>query len=391
MIEFIGQHWANILFYIFTFSISAICIYIGNSQYSIHRHINKLFISAGLAIPIAVAGVRYYVGRDYANYVGMVERIQAGEPMWPRPIEPLSSLIINFSAAVGGDVMMFSLFSTLTVIFAYYSLKNLSPPGAKYIAISWIMYLFIIFPTTLNAVRSGLAISLVALAFSQLVDPTIKYRLAKFLIYIFIASMFHISALICLPIGLATYFVNITGKSNIKFESTMLGLAVVTALIFPILGVLFANIPLEILNTYARYFHQAGNAFYLPLASLVMLFTMIITILINKNRARNDIKLRTLYTLGLYYVPIMIVVGWLSYYTGTSRLTFFLEIIIITVVVYALKELTAEKIKNIKIKYVFLAFIVTLGIVMLVRNLNWAGAVPYNTVLTEGSINVRQD
>lgn len=391
MVESVIGHWPSILLYLGVFVVSAILVYTGNSNIIKTRHVRTTLTALGLTAPILLAGIRYYVGHDYKNYAGMVERVQSGEPMWPRAIEPLSSLIINLSASLGTGMVMFFLFSIITILFAYLALKKLVPPGALYISLGWFAYLCVQFPTTLNAVRSGASVSIVGYAFSQLADRSAKYRLIKFLALIGVSSLFHASSLICLPIGLAVYLAGYTSKINVKLERGLLILATFFALILPILGNVVAIIPIELISNYSRYFKDAGSSFYIPIVSLVMLSAIMFTYIVNKHSVHDNFKLRTLYSIALYYIPTTIAVGWLSYYTGTSRITFFFDIVTIALLVYALKESVGKRVISISMPSLVIAFTLVFSAMLLVRNLNWAGALPYTTVFSEETINVRKD
>lgn len=391
MIDAIINNWASILFYIVVFAVSAGLVYFGNKYTSTRHYLSRLTIAVGLVLPIILSGIRYYVGKDYANYVGMVERIQVSEAMWPRQIEPLSSLVINISASLGGSVTMFFLFAAVTVVFAYLAINKMTPGGAIYKALGWFAYLCVLLPTTLNATRSGAAVSVVAFAFSCLIDTNTKHRLVKFLIWIIVASLFHMSALIVLPIGLAVYAISRKGSINIKLERILLALSVLGALLFPLLGSIFAAVPIELVSNFARYFMEAGEHFYLPIVGLTMLVILIATFMLNRRKLSEDTKFRLLYSIGVYYLPVIVIIGWLSYYTGTSRLAFYLDIIILMILVYTLSHLREHTIKGVKVIKLATIVFILICTTLLVRNLVWAQALPYQTVFSQEASSVQED
>lgn len=391
MLESAAEHLPSLLLYISVFGVSAALIYAGH-KYGAQKHGARTALTTlGLAVPALLAGIRYYVGHDYSNYAGMVERVQAGETMWPRAVEPLSSLIINISALLGGSVVMFTLFSAFTIFFAYLALRKMSPPGAIYITLAWFAYLCIQFPTTLNAVRSGVSVSIMAYAFSQLIDRSAKYRLIKFFVLIGSASLFHASALIFLPIGVAVYLISRDYGASVKSGRILFGLAALCALILPVFGNIVAAIPLELISNYARYFEEAGSSFYIPIVSLAMLLVLSLTYLINRTGTGTDPKLRTLYSIAIYYIPVAIAVGWLSYYTGTSRLTFYFDIIIIALMAHAVRQFAIKKSSGKKPTIVVVLIVLMFSSALLLRNLNWAGALPYNTVFSQEATNARKN
>lgn len=380
---FLLGNWQSLVLYIAVFGVSAGLVYFGNKAAFSSKYLKWGVIISGLALPILLAGIRYRVGKDFANYAAMLGRVQEGVPMWPRPIEPLSSMTIHISASTGGAVMMFTLFAVVTTVFMYLALRKLLPADPAHIALGWFMYLCILFPTTLNAVRSGAAVSVAAFALSQLVDTKSKYRLAKFIGWTIVACLFHVSALIVLPIGIAVYLASRGEKLNIKLNLILLSIFTAGAIAFPLFGGLFAIMPIESIRVYERYFMEAGESFYLTKVGLAVAIALAIVLYINIDRSKKDPKLQVTSAIAMYYIPITIVIGWLAYYTGTSRLAFFLEPIIIVVIVYAVQRFWGKRRQNYRFALLAIGCVVALSLVLFVRNSIWADTLPYKTIFSQ--------
>ena len=265
------------------------------------------------------------------------------------------------------------------------AIKRLSPKEPCYLALSWLIYLFIVFPTTFNAVRSGAAVSIMTFAFSSLLvrGKNNHRRLAEFISWAMVAILFHISALICLPIGIAIYLISKDGKINQKLEKLLVGLASLIAIMFPLTHFIIASFPLEIISNLARYFREAGEHFSIPIGSVLMLLGLILSTILNRHEVSSNLKMRTMYSLAVYYIPISIIIGWLSYYTGTSRLAFYIEPIIVVLMVYAVKNGVRRWGKNKVASIAVVLFLLLFSSAMMARNLVWARALPYNTVLIQ--------
>lgn len=377
------DNWQSLLFYLLAFCLSAALIYFGNKRKLPARHLGNILTALGLALPIILAGIRHNVGRDYSSYTGMIENLQAGKEMYYRSIEPLSTLLIHFSASFGGNVVMFSLFGAISVLFAYFGIKRMVPPSAQYIALGYFMYLCIAFPIGLNAVRSGAAISVVVFAFSYLVNTKEKHRLSKFFGWLTVAIFLHTTAIICLPIGIIAYILSQDKKINSKKERAILGVSAGVALAFPLFGSLVGYAPVKLISNYSRFLTQLGEHFFIPIAGLVMLLMLAIALILTKSKASQDRKLQIVRTITMYYIPLALMVGWLSYYPSMSRLLFFIEPLIIVLITYAVWEVKGKLFNFLPLKIMVVAVVLVLSFAMLTRNLTWARALPYDTVFSK--------
>ncbi len=234
---------SSLLLYISTFVLSSLLFGFGLKR-------NYRFVKyAGLALPIALASARYMVGTDYQTYISIYDNVS--DLNLHQFLNAQNSfnelgyfLMFKLSRAItSGPYLMFALSSTLTMLFFYLGLNrhNLRNKGLTYF-----LYLMIIFPSTLNLVRQGLAISIVFFALSYLTDRNLK----KFVLWILVASLFHISALAILPL----YLINRIVKDNKSGRTVIFKTFVLSTFLYFLLPEvihLFSSIPL--FSRYIRY------------------------------------------------------------------------------------------------------------------------------------------
>ena len=160
---------------------------------------------------------------------------------------------------------MFAFSSMLTVFLFYAGLVRYK---LKHQSLIYLMYLFFVFPFTLNGIRQGIAMSIVFIAISYLIDKKLKY----FFIYIAIASIFHISALFLLPICALAFISYKTVKKNIK--TSLLKLFIVFCLSLFLLPIFVSFVlSLDVFNKYSIYQSVlvTGNNYSISLYILIMI------------------------------------------------------------------------------------------------------------------------
>lgn len=236
----------SLLFYVFCFSISATLLSIGIKKSS------RLLRIIAIAIPILVVGLRVDVGSDYNNYVLMFQQYSgSGVTGLSNTSTNGSSMEIGFLGLIkltalftNSAWLMFFLSAALTIGISYFAIKRLSPNS---VPITFLLFLFILVPFTTNGVRQGIAMSIVFFAYSYIV----RGNPAKYLIAIFVASCFHTSAIVILPLYLLRF---ITLKKRTDALLTLLSsitIAVFIVLAIPLLLIIVSTVPA--LNAYSHY------------------------------------------------------------------------------------------------------------------------------------------
>ena len=236
---------ASLVFYVVMFSIAALLMWWGISRKS------KLIVGFSLIIPILLSALRFNVGTDYSNYVLMFKDLslvpfdQYFTQVFPKIEIGFYALIKLSSWITNGPFLMFLGSSALIVLFFYFGLKkyNLKHPSLIYF-----LYLMVIFPTTLNGIRQGIAAAICFYAITFIISR----RPGKYLFWVFIASLFHISALFLAPL----YLLNIVikGKNEESLTKILLifsAVAVAMLMALPYLFEVLATVP--IFETYVQY------------------------------------------------------------------------------------------------------------------------------------------
>jgi hypothetical protein len=203
---------ASLAFYIITFLASGILVYLGNKERAVRRVfvlgryrmvINPLLI-AGVIIPILVAGLRQDVGSDFRSYVVEYDAaIQGGSYL-----EFGFNVVANLSNFItGSPVFMFVAFSALTVIPVMLGINKSTAVRREYRWLLWVLFLFIVFPQTLNMLRQGAS---VAIGFYIIISIIESHKLFKLshILGLILAVSFHASAWILVPLGCIAHLSN---------------------------------------------------------------------------------------------------------------------------------------------------------------------------------------
>lgn len=191
------------------------------------------------AIPfLLVASLRYYVGTDYGTYL----RLQIPEVMrginWR--VELLYRYVIKLGMFLGHTQWVFAITHLLIIYFVWKAIKKESPH------IGWSVFVFMFgtfFNNSLNLMRQfiGMAICLYAIRYIYRKD------LKHYIIYVLIATLFHRSLIVYIPI----YFL-LDVKIKPAFSLTIPVVCSVSARLIRKVMFNFANLA----NLYTTYFND---------------------------------------------------------------------------------------------------------------------------------------
>lgn len=210
---------ASLLFYIVSFLLSTILVYLGNrkSAYRLKLALNNRRITInplliiGAVIPVLIAGFRQNVGTDFASYiVEYNSAIQAGSYL-----EASFNIIANISNVLfGGPTFMFVAFSAMTIVPVMLALHKSTVIKSEYRWMFWMLFLFIMFPQTFNLLRQGVA---VAIGFYLVISVIESHRLFKIThaAVLLLAILFHSSAWVLVPIVMAAHALNNRRKISV--------------------------------------------------------------------------------------------------------------------------------------------------------------------------------
>lgn len=202
----------SLLFYVFSFLLSSLLVYLGSrpkyEDFSLRIFLNKrinILTTVGLIIPILIGGLLSGVGIDYDGYMRLFEKSNeldyagflAYNGFWT--VEPSFYLLARASMSiVDGSWLLFTVYSSINIIFFYLFLKRIIPSQR---ALGFYIYLFIFFLFTMTLMRQGAAIAVCLYALTYLLEK----RYFTYSALIGLASLIHFSALfflITLPLFL---------------------------------------------------------------------------------------------------------------------------------------------------------------------------------------------
>jgi len=154
---------------------------------------SKYFLYTIVLILILFSGFRYGIGVDYFSYENHFQAIKYG---YESSLEIGIQFIVYLTDYIGTTQLAFFVFSLITVVMFF---KYINAFSANYF-ISWII--FISYGTyylgSFNLIKQYIAISIFAFSIKYIVNG----NLLKYIISIVIASLFHLSALLLLPMYL---------------------------------------------------------------------------------------------------------------------------------------------------------------------------------------------
>ncbi len=196
----------SLLFYVTSFMAAAYLF-----SYGVRRK-SHFFTIFALLIPVVIGSFRYGVGTDYFNYVQLYNnhaQLSFSEFITENGFGEIVFFAIEKVAYILFDDPRFVFVSSivLAITFFYLGLKSYKP---RYPALVYLLYLMIMFPITFNAVRQGIAISIVFFAMSYI----IKKKPGQYAILILLAGLFHVSALLLLPVYALGRFIDRTNDTR---------------------------------------------------------------------------------------------------------------------------------------------------------------------------------
>ena len=166
-----------------------------------------------LLLLVCFIGLKYEVGTDWdVTYYNFI-RLTSGELSFDWVQNPLYSLISQISFHAGFSV--YGVYVACAAIFCVGLFSLLSRLSRPWLSLCC-FYPYYIMVFSFNFDRQSAALGLVMLGFSQLLDS----RRIRFILLLLLASLFHSTALILLPLLFAGE--RLTSKSSISFISTFL-------------------------------------------------------------------------------------------------------------------------------------------------------------------------
>lgn len=317
---------------------------LGSTKYIIisntyKNHIDKTLFFISSFCVFVFSAIRFNVGWDYKAYYytiknGLVTNIiDRGEI--------INIALIDLSRKLHFPFLYFIL-TSLIIVFSIYVLIN------KYSVNKWMsLILFVTFPlfylNSMSVIRFfvALSISIFGLRYIE------KKSFIKYLAVIFIATLFHKTALFCIVF----YFVDKINFNRLQY--------ILFLCCSPLFGLLFKFTTLKFFPVYQNYFNKANNQEGTK-AIIIIVFVGIISTLCLKYIKEN--KAATMY-FKFYFIGMCIYLLFASYGTLGHRLSLYGTIYLILLIPYLIKSVCIypKWICNLLVYLVFcLSFIYTL-------------------------------
>lgn len=336
------------------------------------------FFIVGFAL-IALAGLRYFVGTDYATYLQyQIPAVANGTNQNSHAVELLYSWLIKVGLYLGSTQWVFILTHLVIVIFLMLYIVNRS---LNYVWSIFILFFSTFFNFSLNGMRQSIATSI----FLYSTKYISKRKVIPYFLCITVAVLFHKSAMIYYPLYLLSY-INLT-----KIRYGILGIFFIVPVYF--LSSFLSQIVLKLsykFNIYTQYFDSiyTSTTMFDGTYRILLLFNLLVIIcfwmvggngnysdkiLPDNEEFKNGISV----DLSIQYLLLLLLV-LSSVIPGTFRLVYMFMPIQMSLIPNMLKISERNKYKIIFEIVLIIAYIVLYSLLILEYNQN--ETVPYNII-----------
>lgn len=334
--------FASLLFYILSFSISAV-IY---KQYV--KTNKRIFIVVSFIIPMLIGGLRYNVGTDYMNYLNAYqnnENIDIGFSIFSR----IARIFDDFK-------VLFFMYNFFTLLFLFIGLENVKNENRSK---AYFIFLFLYYTTSFNAMRQMLAVSIIFCAYKYVY----KNNFLKYSVMVLLASIFHTTAIFLLVLYPIL-------KSTKKWQQIIFILTLIVIILnYQYLLSLLTKIP--IFSHFEIYNEKVVAEFSNKSLYLELLFC--IFIYLHKSKIINYDKINSVY-LYIYTMGVLFsFIGFINPYV--KRFAIYLLMPNISLL-SAIPELYIKR-ENKFINTVLVSFLPLLKFVILIYILKQSKIIPY--------------
>ena len=195
------------------------------------------------SILISLLGLRYYVGTDYRNYIyiyNSISHLKFSDLFSYTETELAHTLICKITYILGFDYRIVFLIYSLLIVFFLYKIMDTLKVNKTFFMMT---YLFMIFPYSFNIMRQSLSMIIIVYSFTLLFEN----KKIKSYIYLFLASIFHKTSLIVLPIYLCHLFIK-----NKKLRNLILILFYLIV-VYLLLNNYFTLLDIDSMSRYSNY------------------------------------------------------------------------------------------------------------------------------------------
>ena len=292
-------------------------------------------------LPVIVLGFRYGIGTDYFNYHDYYDKARSLGLSSIMQTEPLFLLVSYLGILITQDYYgMLLIVAFLTMYLMVLGLNRFRDDFSLPMAI--LVYLTLLYGPSFNIIRQTLAVSVIMVAFHYLE----KQRFYAYAFIVFIATLFHTSAIICLPL----YFINVRKAASLSRLKKIIIVAVI--LVLPFMYLVITSI-LSNISYFAEYFKVYDFFNYTPRwGALFLQIPAIIPVLYLRKRLAEKHEIYDFYIflfllefVAIYYGFYMIWAFRLMYYF------FIAQIILIPAAIEVVKEKTMRL--TLKVYYIY--------------------------------------
>ena len=279
---------------------------------------------------VFIAAIRYDVGTDYFSYEMIYRYYDNGVFFLFKDlaVEYGYYLINYFSAVLFNDfygVLLISASLTIGISFSAI-LKH-----RKHINVTFAMLIFylLMYPPLLNGIRQLISVSIIMYGYSYIIER----KLLKFALTVAVASLFHYTAVLCLPF----YFLATRFKSRITILRRIAYYFLLISIIILMPILLDAVSELSIFSKYFSAYELGSDAKLLN--QIILRLPILIPILVFSTALLKKNKELEFYYLIYFMEFVFIILG--SYYVWAVRLTYYVmpsQIVLVPAIVKSVKN-----------------------------------------------------
>ena len=221
----------------------------------------NIFLLLTCTVLMAISAFRYNTGQDYNTYTSTLIYLKNGNSLSWLNYEPGFIILYKILAPMshnGHIIIIFSSIATMSMLYGAIKKNSVNPNESIFLYYALYMYCM-----SFNLVRQFIAISIIHLSI-----PVFKDRKTlKSMACIMFASLFHTSALLCIPF----YFFQKIRWNNKRILSIIIVSLVIFLLYRPIISVVILILP-----KYAIYLQAEGGSSFFNIFVLIGTLLMLL-------------------------------------------------------------------------------------------------------------------
>lgn len=308
----------------------------------------KLIFLSAVFLPVLISSLRYGIGTDYYSYTdiyfNLFNQYTGVIDAYLNSRYEIGWITLNFLVNILFDnsQFVFVVSSSLIWIFSFKAIYDNKDKLSMGIAV--LVLLCIFYNMSFNIVRQALAASVIMLSIKPLIDQ----KLVKYSLIIIIASTFHFTAIIMLPL----YFVvngKVKGLNLIKKYSVPLFFILFVIFIQPIFSFLTD------FNFFSEYDSYKLDYRGFAKRDIILKLPIIVIILFNLKKLKQQNN--PMYKLGLIFFLGVILSVLRSYAPYIDRVAIFFDISQVYIIAAIVKAQTNKYKKLLYVQIVFLYYI----------------------------------